>query len=362
MGEGRQAIAGFDLDQTITQTKSGAEFAKSAEDWEFWATVVPERIRDAHAKGMRVVLFTNQAGIETGAASAGQVCSRIGQVVARLAVPVLALVATAHDLCRKPASTMWSFMERLFSPVAKVDRSASFFVGDAAGRPKGWKKGADQDHSDSDRKFARNCGVRFQTPEEYFLGEKEFKFDWSKVVDPHKFVEGERKAYKSEYHSTSQELVVLVGFPGCGKSTFCRKFLIPHEYVWVNQDTLHCADRCARECRKALSQGKSVVVDNTNPSKDHRNMYGRIAAEKKVPARIFHFDIPFDLAWHLNVFRERASSGASKRVPLIAYNAFKGQFERPSPAADKAFKEILSIPFCPSFASPRDEALFLEFQ
>ena len=47
------------------------------------------------------------------------------------------------------------------------DLSASFFVGDAAGRPA--RDNAKADHSCSDRNFAENVGIRFQTPEEYFL-------------------------------------------------------------------------------------------------------------------------------------------------------------------------------------------------
>lgn len=47
----------------------------------------------------------------------------------------------------------------------------SFYCGDAAGRPaKGKRK---KDFSDTDRKFAINIGIKFYTPEMYFLGENE---------------------------------------------------------------------------------------------------------------------------------------------------------------------------------------------
>jgi bifunctional polynucleotide phosphatase/kinase len=38
-----------------------------------------------------------------------------------------------------------------------IDKPASFFVGDAAGRP--------MDHASSDRKWANNVGIKFLTPE-----------------------------------------------------------------------------------------------------------------------------------------------------------------------------------------------------
>ena len=47
------------------------------------------------------------------------------------------------------------------------DLSASFFVGDAGGRPA--RKNSKVDHSCSDRNLANNIGVVFKTPEEYFL-------------------------------------------------------------------------------------------------------------------------------------------------------------------------------------------------
>lgn len=66
---------------------------------------------------------------------------------------------------RKPNIGMW---ENLISELDKfsgevrgtVDIANSFYVGDAAGR-----KG---DFSNSDRAFAKNVGIRFLTPEEYF--------------------------------------------------------------------------------------------------------------------------------------------------------------------------------------------------
>ena len=60
------------------------------------------------------------------------------------------------------------------SLITNIENSTqeSFYVGDAAGRLKDYKKGAKKDFSCSDRKFAMNLKLDFFTPEEYFLNEE----------------------------------------------------------------------------------------------------------------------------------------------------------------------------------------------
>jgi bifunctional polynucleotide phosphatase/kinase len=64
---------------------------------------------------------------------------------------------------------MWAALEQIFAEEGVIiDKSLSFFVGDAAGRIYVGKTPAD--FAGTDRKWALNVGVDFYTPEEYFLG------------------------------------------------------------------------------------------------------------------------------------------------------------------------------------------------
>lgn len=76
----------------------------------------------------------------------------------------LAATGSEVDPHRKPKPLMWEiFCERL-NGKTKIDRTLSFYCGDAAGRKGDETRLAD--FSDDDKKFAENIGLRFLTPEQ----------------------------------------------------------------------------------------------------------------------------------------------------------------------------------------------------
>eukprot|EP01135_Chromosphaera_perkinsii_P007450 Nk52_evm2s859 gene=Nk52_evmTU2s859 len=143
------------------------------------------------------------------------------------------------------------------------------------------------------------------------------------------------------------ELVMLVGFPGSGKSTVYRKFFANRGYAHVNQDRLKTKKKCVTECKTLLSEGKSVVIDNTNPSDDTRKEYLNLCRQFAIPARCIHLSIPRSLAFQNNIYRHLTSvakygeAESVKKVPMLAYFIYEKRFVPPT--KEEGFCSVVSV-------------------
>ena len=132
------------------------------------------------------------------------------------------------------------------------------------------------------------------------------------------------------------QLVIFVGLPGSGKSTYYfAHFAKTHAHV--SKDLMPNArrrdDRQSTAIEKALAAGESVVVDNTNPSRDVRAAL--IAVGKRHGARIiaYYFECSVRVAIVRNAQRE-----GKGRVPKVAI--FTTQKKLQPPTADEGFDEV----------------------
>ena len=112
------------------------------------------------------------------------------------------------------------------------------------------------------------------------------------------------------------ECVILAGLPASGKSTFyARRFAGSH--VHISKDlwpkSANKVSRQARELDAALSAGRPVVIDNTNPTVADR--VALIEAARRHGARVVGYF--FTATTREAVGRNRGREGAA-RVPDVA--------------------------------------------
>ena len=135
------------------------------------------------------------------------------------------------------------------------------------------------------------------------------------------------------------ELVILIGLPGAGKTTFYReRFAATHVHVskdlWPN-----AAGREARQRRaidEALAAGASVVVDNTNPSAADRAALMELARARN--ARVIGYF--FDVSTRPAVARNAARSGREK-VPNVAIFTVAKRLQPPTIA--EGYDELFRV-------------------
>jgi predicted kinase len=132
------------------------------------------------------------------------------------------------------------------------------------------------------------------------------------------------------------ELVIFVGLPGSGKST-CYFAHFADSHVHVSKDLLPNArgrdDRQSLQVERALADGRSVVVDNTNPTRDVRAPL--IAIGRRHGARIIAYY--FECSVRLAIVRNAQRDGKG-RVPKVAI--FTTQKKLQPPAAEEGFDEL----------------------
>lgn len=141
------------------------------------------------------------------------------------------------------------------------------------------------------------------------------------------------------------DLVILVGLQASGKTTY-RETTFDGSHVVVSKDLMgrSSTNKSARQewlIREALSNGKSVVVDNTNPSIEDRAPL--IAIGREYGARV--------ILYHFKSTREQSLDRNSKRygrarVPYVAIASTLKRFE--SPTRVEGFDECYEVVWGPN--------------
>jgi predicted kinase len=90
-------------------------------------------------------------------------------------------------------------------------------------------------------------------------------------------VEGVPPRYDiSQFSHNTQRMLLLVGLPGSGKSTFANK-LVGHGWERVNQDEQGTRKKCEVMTTQLLQEGKNVIIDRCNFDFSQRHVWVKMA-------------------------------------------------------------------------------------
>ena len=292
----RYKVASFDYDWTLVNPKEGKTFTKDINDWEWYSPSVPQKIKEYYENGFMIVIFTNQ--------SKEWKHKQIKIVSRALKVPIFSVVASKPHY--KPQTIMF---DTLFEG-RDVNKSDSFFVGDAQGRK--------TDFSDSDKVFADNIGLKCYSPEEIFSEKEQIEIPSIEL-------------------SSEPEIIIMVGFPGSGKSTISNSICEKSDnYVKIESDEYKTVPKMIKKAKECISLNKSIIFDATNSSKKKRAQYIEFSKKNNYLVKCIHLTASLDVSYKRNMMRND-----EKKVPKIAFSVYKKHYEEPD--ISEGFNSILKI-------------------
>lgn len=346
--QGASRVAAFDLDWCVIGTASGKVFPKDLHDWKFLFAEVPGRLKQLTKEGYKVVIISNQSGIHRGKMTIDDWRTKATRIKEKLGIPLQVFCSTRDGgYFRKPKPGIWEWLEKHGNSGVKVDRSKSFFVGDAAGREAGWQAGKKKDFSCSDRLLALNLDMTFRTPEEEFLGRSptsKYKLpSFQPPVSSSALIEP-----PTTLVTPRPSLTLMVGIQGSGKSVIASR-LENEGVVVASNDRTGGKEKTIRLVDQGLMSGKSVVVDNTHVDKEARKPFMDLAKKHNVPVRCFLMTTAHDHARHNNIFRELTDPTHTKiKEPL--FNQYRSRFVEPS--LEEGFDGIFRVNCVPKYIFP----------
>ena len=129
--------------------------------------------------------------------------------------------------------------------------------------------------------------------------------------------------------------IIFIGIPASGKTTFFERNLAD-DFVHINLDALNTRYKEQALIDACIAEGKSFVIDNTNPAKSDRERY--IPKAKAAGYRITGYFFQSKSADCKG--RNEKREGKAK-VPDAAIGAISAKMEMPS--IDEGFDELYFV-------------------
>jgi bifunctional polynucleotide phosphatase/kinase len=333
--EYREKIALFDLDGTIIKVKSKKKFSINENDWEFNSKNIITKLNEYYNNNYCIIIISNQKGILKNKPPMQNWKNKLNNIAIEINIPFIIYASLNDDMYRKPRPAIYNLIKENIKEIEDV-----FYCGDAYN--------CETCFSDTDYKFAINCGIKFIANTVLFDNKK---FEEIKITYPNL----NNKNDNNLNLITNKMIIMMVGLPGSGKSLFVKDNLENIGYFRINMDILKTKKRCLTESEKLLKQNLNLVIDNTNPDKISRKEYIDLAKKYNYNIECFNMTTDIKLSKHNNYYRNYKSLGLNKLIPTIAYNIYSKKYQEPDIL--EGFDKIKKI----NFITPNDKDYQLYF-
>ncbi len=305
----------FDLDNTLIK------FNLKSDSYEYIYPEVPHKLKEL-SKSNNIIIISNQKQLKKNDMKE-LFFKKIEKFLTDLKIHIELYISICDGIYRKPNTGLYYKIKE------KYTGKILYYCGDALGR-----KG---DFNDTDLKFALNLSLEIKSPEEVFLNHSIEK----KII---RYPVLNKKHYQFNYTPKLKEMIILVGYPGSGKSSVANMILengLLNEIMYkiINRDTLKTMKKCIDSTKKAIKNNMNIIIDNTNPSRESRKVFIQIAKQYKYNIKVIIINTSYLESFHRNYYRH-----IKYKVPLIpeiAYRIFKSKYE--SPRLDEGIESIINM-------------------
>ncbi|KAJ1672848.1 hypothetical protein EV182_006371, partial [Spiromyces aspiralis] len=157
------------------------------------------------------------------------------------------------------------------------------------------------------------------------------------------------------------QMLVLVGLPGCGKTSFSRRMVV-HTKNWViiNQDEMGSRSHCEQSAAKHLKEGKNVVIDRSNFDEDQRKVWVKIGHDFGCPVDALFFDIDVKVCKERVKARKGHPTGVEGKFGAEVVARFDRLMTRPTTYEGFRFIHNISPHLPPPKKGACDEEIYRE--
>lgn len=237
----------FDFDGTLVVKKNGdnPEYSENSSSNYVFLYGVEDYINNLIEDNILPVIVSNQSNFTL---YKGKMFKKIYKHFNK---KILILVAHLNNQYRKPCTG--------FSDMLKEKYDILFHCGDAVGK----SSFPPYNFSSVDKKFARNSDIEFIKPLKLFGSN-------FKTIIP------------------KEEVIIMMGLPGSGKSTIARRLEKEHDYIRFSQDNnLNLQlNKNLKAISEKIEEGHKVVLDATHRKHSLRKPFIKLAKEHGVKYRI----------------------------------------------------------------------------